>query len=74
MMKRMFLGAVAAIVLTTGAGAQQLPLPYGSPVTLAQAKKIAAAAEQSAQSRNFTIEMRVHCPRYLHSRTVAVEG
>ena len=26
MMKRMFLGAVAAIVLTTAAGAQQLPL------------------------------------------------
>ncbi len=36
-MKRMFLGAVAAIVLTTAAGAQQSPLPYGSPVTLAQA-------------------------------------
>jgi hypothetical protein len=49
MMRRMFLGAVAAIVLTTAAGAQQLPLPYGSPVTLAQAKRIVAAAEQSAQ-------------------------
>ena len=55
MMRRMFLGAVTAIVLTTAAGAQQSPLPYGSPVTLAQAKTIVAAAEQSAQSRNFTM-------------------
>jgi hypothetical protein len=35
MMGRMFLVAVAAIALTTAAGAQQSPLPYGSPVTLA---------------------------------------
>lgn len=55
MMKRMFLGAVAALALTTAAGAQQSPLPYGSPVTLAQAKMIVAAAEQSARSRNFTM-------------------
>lgn len=59
MMRRMFLGAVAAIVLTTAAGAQQSPLPYGNPVTLAQAKKIVAAAEQSAQSRNFTMAFAV---------------
>ncbi|MEY3624483.1 MAG: hypothetical protein RLZZ407_2042 [Pseudomonadota bacterium] len=55
MMKRMFLGAVTALALTTAAGAQQSPLPYGSPVTLAQAKAIVAAAEKSAQSRNFTM-------------------
>lgn len=51
MMKRMFLGAVTAIALTTAAGAQQSPLPYGNPVTLAQAKTIVAAAEQSARCR-----------------------
>ena len=39
-MKRMFLGAVAALALTTAAGAQQSPLPYGNPVTLAQAKLV----------------------------------
>ena len=55
MMKRMFLGTVATLALTSAAGAQQSPLPYGNPVTLAQAKTIVAAAEQSARSRNFTM-------------------
>ena len=54
-MKRGFLGAVATRALSSAAGAQQSPLPYGSPVTLAQAKTIVAAAEQSARSRNFTM-------------------
>jgi uncharacterized protein GlcG (DUF336 family) len=59
MMKRMFLGAVAAIALTAAAAAQQLPLPYGNPITLEQAKTIVAAAEQSARTRNFNMAFAV---------------
>lgn len=58
-MKRMFLGAVAAITLVSAAGAQQLPVPYGGPITLEQAKTIVSAAEQSAQSRNLTMAFAV---------------
>jgi uncharacterized protein GlcG (DUF336 family) len=58
-MNRMFLTAVAAIALTASAGAQQLPVSYGNPVTLEQAKAIVAAAERSAQSRNFTMAFAV---------------
>ena len=43
-MNRTFLAAVAAIALTASAGAQQLPVSYGNPVTLEQAKAIVAAA------------------------------
>jgi glc operon protein GlcG len=58
-MNRMFLAAVAAIALTASAGAQQLPVSYGNPITLEQAKTIVAAAERSAQSRNFTMAFAV---------------
>ena len=50
MMKRMFLGAVTAIALTTAAGAQQSPLPYGNPVTLAQAKTISPLGSTMAKA------------------------
>jgi glc operon protein GlcG len=58
-MNRIFLAAVAAIALTASAGAQQLPVSYGNPITLEQAKAIVAAAERSAQSRNFTMAFAV---------------
>jgi hypothetical protein len=55
----MFLSAVAVLAFTAPAGAQQLPVPYGSPITLEQAKTIVAAAEQSARSRNFNMAFAV---------------
>lgn len=58
-MKRVFLATIGAIVLVTAAGAQQSPLPYGAPVTLAQAKTIVAAAERSARARNLTMAFAV---------------
>lgn len=58
-MKRMFLAAAGAMALATPAGAQQLPLPYGTPITLEQAKTIVAAAERSARARNFTMAFAV---------------
>jgi glc operon protein GlcG len=58
-MKHMFLGAVAAIALGSAVDAQQLPVPYGGPITLEQAKTIVAAAEQSARTRNLTMAFAV---------------
>lgn len=58
-MKRVFLATLGAIVLATSAGAQQLPMPYGAPVTLEQAKTIVAAAERSARARNFAMAFAV---------------
>lgn len=58
-MKRVLLATLGAIVLATSAGAQQLPVPYGTPVTLEQAKTIVAAAERSARARNLTMAFAV---------------
>lgn len=58
-MKRVFLATLGAIVWATSAGAQQLPFPYGAPVTLEQAKTIVAAAERSARARNLTMAFAV---------------
>lgn len=54
-MKRICLTIAGAIALAAPLSAQQLPAPYGAPITLDQAKTIVAAAERTARSRNFTM-------------------
>jgi uncharacterized protein GlcG (DUF336 family) len=58
-----FVSAVAAVLLTgVQASAQQPPTPpipvatpYGAPITLEQARKVAAAAEAAARARNMNM-------------------
>jgi len=57
-MKRMLLG-VACAVATISASAQMLPNPYGMPVTLDTARKLADAAVAEAQKKGFKMAVAV---------------
>lgn len=57
--KRMFLAAASAIAFAAPAAAQQVPVPYGTPISLGQAQAIIAAAERSALAHNFTMAFAV---------------
>jgi glc operon protein GlcG len=56
-MKTLFVSAVCAVTLLVvpTATAQQPPPPYGAPITLAQAKKVAAAAEAEAIENKWNV-------------------
>jgi glc operon protein GlcG len=64
MMRRSVLAAGAAIVasLTMAASAQQIPGPYGTAVTLAQARAIVDAAHAEARRRSFLMAFTVTLP------------
>jgi glc operon protein GlcG len=51
-MRRSLLGAVVIVTMIAAASAQVLP-PYGPPVSLAQAKRVLAAAEREAETHNW---------------------
>jgi glc operon protein GlcG len=57
-MKRMLLGAACAVA-TISASAQMLPNPYGMPVTLDTARKLADAAVAEAQKKGFKMAVAV---------------
>jgi glc operon protein GlcG len=63
-MKSLILAMAAAIlmVLAFGAQAQQMPNPYGGPVTLDIAKKVVAAAAAEAQKNNWKMAFAVADP------------
>ncbi len=60
-MKSLILAMVAAIlmVFAFGAQAQQMPNPYGGPITLEIAKKVATAAAAEARKNNWTMAFAV---------------
>jgi glc operon protein GlcG len=57
-MKRMLLGAACAVA-TISASAQMMPNPYGMPVTLDTARKLADAAIAEAQKKGFKMAVAV---------------
>src|SRR5690242_2054827 len=57
-MKRMLLGAACAVA-TISASAQMMPNPYGMPVTLDTARKLADAAVAEAQKKGFKMAVAV---------------
>ena len=62
--KSLILAMVAAIfmVFAFGAQAQQMPNPYGGPITLEIAKKVATAAAAEARKNNWTMAFAVADP------------
>lgn len=54
--------AVLAMLTAQMASAQQIPGPYGTPVTLSQARAIVDAAHREAKARNFTMAFAVALP------------
>ena len=46
--KRIIFAAASAIAFAAPVAAQQVPVPYGTPISLEQAQAIVAAAERSA--------------------------
>ena len=61
-MIRHALALASALLFGTAAAAQQIPGPYGPPVTLAQAERIIDAARGEAGRRNFTMSFAVVDP------------
>jgi len=57
-MKRMLLGAACAVAVIS-ASAQMMPNPYGMPVTLDTARKLADAAVAEAQKKGFKMAVAV---------------
>ena len=53
------LAATAAVLSATPAASQQVPGPYGAPVTLEQARGVVAAARAEAARQNFTMSFAV---------------
>lgn len=54
--------AILALATASSGGAQQIPGPYGPPVTLAQARDLVDAAKRAAGERNFTMAFAVVLP------------
>jgi uncharacterized protein GlcG (DUF336 family) len=54
--------AALLLLAATPAAAQQIPGPYGAPVTLQQAERVIAAARADAARRNFTMAFAVVDP------------
>jgi glc operon protein GlcG len=57
--KNLAAAAAVAALTCTPAAAQQLTPPYGTPISLEQAKKIIAAAEAEAQKNNWFVVITV---------------
>lgn len=57
--KRIFWAAASAIAFAAPVAAQQVPVPYGTPMSLQQAQAIVAAAERSALAHNFEMAFAV---------------
>ena len=55
----LFLTGALALAAPVSAAAQQAPVPYGTLVTLDQAKSIVASAERIAIARNITMAFAV---------------
>jgi glc operon protein GlcG len=64
LVRSVVLATMAAIVMgfALGAGAQQMPNPYGPPISLETAKKAAAAAVAEARKNNWTMAVAVTDP------------
>ncbi len=58
-MNKPLIAALAALSLIPAAPAQQPAPAYGSPIGLAQAKRLVAAAERAARARGFTMAFAV---------------
>jgi len=56
------LTALTILLCTAGARAQQMPNPYGAPISLENAKKAAAAAIAEARKNNWTMALAVVDP------------
>src|SRR5215813_5931839 len=56
-----FLVVTVLLLAVASAGAQQAPPPpYGSPITLDQAKKVMAGAEAEAKKNNWNVAIAIH--------------
>lgn len=58
-MTRPLLFAFAMSTLMTGVVAAQEPIPYGAPITLAQARKVMAAAETEATKQSWPVAIAI---------------
>jgi glc operon protein GlcG len=58
-LKATLLAAMMIVTSFAAASAQQAVPPYGAPITLEQAKKVAAAAEAEAQKNNWPVVITV---------------
>jgi len=56
------LATLTILLCATGARAQQMPNPYGAPISLENAKKAAAAAIAEARKNNWTMALAVVDP------------
>jgi glc operon protein GlcG len=56
------LAALTILLFSAGARAQQMPNPYGAPISLENAKKAAAAAIGEARKNNWTMALAVVDP------------
>lgn len=70
------IGLIAALVLVAGATAAQDagPAPYGAPITLEQAKRVAAAAEAEAQRNKWAVAIAVVEPSGALVHFVKLDG
>jgi len=62
MIRRLTIAAAAAVTLAAPAAAQQVPGPYGQPVSLEQARGIIAAGRAEARRQNFMMAFAVVDP------------
>src|ERR1700752_3599303 len=54
-----FLATLIILLWAAGAKAQQMPNPYGAPISLENAKKAAAAAAAEARKNNWTMAVSI---------------
>ena len=54
--------AATFVAIASGAAAQQMPLPYGAPISLDNAKKLAAGAAAEARKNNWGMAIAVTDP------------
>ena len=57
-----FLATLIILLCAAGAKAQQMPNPYGAPISLENAKKAAAAAIAGARKNNWTMALAIVDP------------
>jgi uncharacterized protein GlcG (DUF336 family) len=57
-----FLATLTILLCAAGAKAQQMPNPYGAPISLENAKKAAAAAIAEARKNNWTMALAIVDP------------
>lgn len=62
MLRSIFISVMTAVALAAGGAAAQQPPPYGPEISLAQAKKAVAAAEEEARKNNWFLAIAVVGP------------